>query len=163
MLFRAVCSKALLGNLKLSGRKAKSHKRQDPQLPVSRASAYQPNSPQKLNLTAAYQNTDSILRQLLQTTDIDSLRIISKPISLHSQLAQGTTSIPSRPTNTHKVNPFDIQPVKFFIPSLTHKQLQERFLDISMTPIFPSNLRNADNIPGPESHGWCSEQQHRPR
>lgn len=159
MLFRAVCSKALLGNLKLSGRKAKSHKRQDPQL--SRASAYQPNSPQKLNLTAAYQNTDSILRQLFQTTDIDSLRIISKPISLHSQLAQET--IPSRSTNAYKVNPFDIQPVKFFIPSLTHKQLQERFLDISMTPIFPSNLRNADNIPGPESHGWCSEQQHRPR
>lgn len=89
MLLRAVATKSLSSDLELASSEAKGEEGKAPK-----------------------QDTDSLSRELLQSTDIDGLRIITEPVS--------------------KVDTLDIQLLELLIAASDHDQLQEGVLDITM-------------------------------
>lgn len=99
VLLGAVASKSLGGYLELTRSIAKSEERKTPQ-----------------------QDTDGLSRELLQSTDIDRLRVVTKPVT--------------------KVYTFDIKLVEFGITPCNHNQLQECVLNISVTIVDSVDLRH---------------------
>lgn len=99
MFLRSVASESVSGNLKLTCSKAESEERKAPK-----------------------QDTDSLSRELLQSTDIDSLRVITEPIP--------------------EVDALDIKLLELGVAASYHNQLEESVLDITMAIIDCVDLRD---------------------
>lgn len=108
MFLRTIATKSLSGDLELACSKAEGKEGEAPK-----------------------QDTDSLGRELLQSTDVDSLRIITEPVA--------------------KVDTLDIEFLEFLIAASDHDQLQEGIFDITMAIVDCVDLKTSQLGPPPDN------------
>lgn len=108
LLFWSVASKAIARNLELLGSVAEAHEAEHPE-----------------------EDADGLCRDHLDGADIDSLRVVAKPVA--------------------KVDALDIHLAELLASLAANEQGEQRVLDISMAPVLSLNGAQARNVAGTES------------